>query len=216
MISNETHHQLGTLKIDPTKPLLICDVDEVIVHFTRDFEHFIAAQNLSLQANSLALAGNIYLKGNPEPIAAEQVVELIDTFFVERTRNMKPIMGAIDAIKTISKTANIVFLTNLPHTAGDDRRANLVHMGLEYPVITNSGPKGPALHNLAARTKSPVVFVDDSPAFIKSANEHAPHIHLVHFLQDERFAPHAPAFDFVSLRTNNWTTAQAHILDLIS
>jgi hypothetical protein len=216
MISNETHHQLGTLVVAPDRPLFICDVDEVIVHFTRDFENFLAEQGLLLEPSSLALAGNIYKKGTDQAIADEHVSSLIDTFFAERTRNMKPILGAIEAVHHIGENATVVFLTNLPHFAGDDRRANLAEMGLNYPVITNSGPKGPALHNLAARTKSPVVFVDDSPGFIKSANDHAPQIKLIHFLQDHRFAVHCPHFDFVSLRTDNWTSAKSHILDLMS
>jgi len=215
MISNETHHQLGNLQVNPNKPLLICDVDEVIVHFTRDFEDFLSARGLWLDPKSLALAGNVYHTGTNEVISSEQIVTLIDTFFIERTRNMKPIQGAVKSILDLSENATIVFLTNLPHFAGDDRRANLAEMGLDYQVITNSGPKGPALHNLAARTHATVVFVDDSPHFIQSAHEHAPHIKLVHFLQDHRFAAHCPHHDFVSLRTDNWMSAKSHILELL-
>lgn len=216
MISNETHHQLGTLIVDPNLPLLICDVDEVIVHFTSEFEDFLGLKDLWLDPKSLAMAGNIYKRDTTENISLEHTNSLIDTFFVERTRHMKPILGAIESVQNIGKGASVVFLTNLPHFAGDNRRANLADLGLDYPVITNSGPKGPALHNLAARTKAPVVFIDDSPNFIKSANEHAPLIKLVHFLQDHRFAVHTPHFEFVSLRTDNWVSAKSHILDLIS
>ncbi len=215
MISNETHHQLGNLQVNPNKPLVICDVDEVIVHFTRDFEDFLSARGLWLDPKSLALAGNVYHTQTKAITPAEQVITLIDTFFIERTRNMRPILGAVESVLNLSEIATIVFLTNLPHFAGDDRRANLAEMGLDYPVITNSGPKGPAVHNLADRTNAPVIFVDDSPHFIKSAHEHAPHIKLVHFLQDDRFAAHCPHHDFVSLRTDNWVSAKSHILELL-
>lgn len=215
MISSETHHQLGSLQVNPNRPLLIFDVDEVIVHFTLDFEDYLGAQGLWLEPKSLALAGNVFHTKTKEAIPAEQVSALIDTFFVERTRNMKPILGAVEAVQSLGEIATIVFLTNLPHFAGDDRRANLADMGLDYPVITNSGPKGPALHNLGARTKAPVIFMDDSPHFIQSAHEHAPHIKLVHFLQDQRFAAHCPHHDFVSLRTDNWDSAKSHILELL-
>ncbi len=215
MISNETHHQLGSLQVNPNRPLLICDVDEVIVHFTRDFEDFLSARGLSLDPKSLALAGNIFHTETQDVLPAEHVSALIDTFFIERTRNMRPILGAVESVLDLSASATIVFLTNLPHFAGDDRRANLAELGLDYPVITNSGPKGPALHNLAARTSAPVIFVDDSPHFIKSAHEHAPHIKLVHFLQDHRFAAHCDHHDFVSLRTDNWVSAKSHILELL-
>ncbi len=45
----------------------------------------------------------------------------------------------------IEKSADVIMLTNLPHEAGDDRRANLAGHGLNFPVVTNSGPKGPAI-----------------------------------------------------------------------
>jgi hypothetical protein len=216
MISEETKAQLAELKIDGNKPLLICDVDEVIVHFTSDLENYLAAQDLWLQPSSLALSGNIRRNDDNTPISMEAVSELIDAFFADRTRHMQTITGAVDALHAIDQHATVVMLTNLPHFARDDRRANLADHGLEFPVITNSGPKGPAIHNLASRTKAPVVFVDDSPGFIQSAYDHAPHIHLVHFLQDERFAAHTPHFDFVSLRTGAWQQAKPHILKLVT
>jgi FMN phosphatase YigB (HAD superfamily) len=216
MISDETKSQLAKLKVEPDRPLLICDVDEVIVHFTSDLENYIAAHGLWLQPSSLALAGNIRRTSDNLAISTEHVSDLIDDFFAKRTRHMQPIVGAVEALQHISRQASIVLLTNLPHFAGDDRRANLSDLGISFPVITNSGPKGPAINELASRTQSTVAFVDDSPGFIQSAYDHAPHIHLVHFLQDERFAAHQPPFDFVSLRTGQWLDAKPHILELFS
>ena len=70
--------------------------------------------------------------------------------------------------------------------------------------------------DLVSRTKKPAVFIDDSPAFISSAYDHAPDVHLVHFLHDERFARHIEPLDYVSLRAASWAEARPHILDLIS
>jgi hypothetical protein len=145
------------------------------------------------------------------------VARLIDRFFDERTRHMAPIDGAIDSLLHIGETADVVLLTNLPHSAGDHRRENLAGHGLPYPVVTNSGPKGPAIRDLLRRArKSSAVFIDDSPAYIASAYEHAPEVQLVHFLHDERFARHIEPLDYVSLRTASWTEAKPHILGLIS
>jgi hypothetical protein len=215
MICDETKLQLAALQIDPNRPLVISDVDEVIVHFTRDLEDFLATKNLWLNPASLALSGNIQHRETKEIISMHGVSDLIDAFFAERTRHMKPIDGAIEALQDFSKHANVVMLTNLPHFAGDDRRLNMADLGLNFTVITNSGPKGPALQNLAARTTNPVVFIDDSPMFIQSANEYVPHMNLVHFVQDERFAVHMPHHDYVDLRTPTWAEARPHILDII-
>jgi hypothetical protein len=215
MISDFTLAQLSTLTLDRNRPLLICDVDEVVVHFTQNFEDFLRQRDLWLEPTSLALNGNIKNSATGAIIPQDTVVQLIDDFFAERTRTMLPISGAVEALQHFGSLSNVVMLTNLPHFAREDRTANLRDLGLTYPVITNSGPKGPAIRNLAARSDGPVVFVDDSPNFIQSAYEHASHVHLVHFLQDERFAVHTPHFDFVSLRTGSWEKARTHVETLL-
>jgi hypothetical protein len=215
MICDETLAQLANLNIDENRPVVISDVDEVIVHFTRDLESYIAGKGMWLNPRSLALAGNILRVEDGSPVAHHDVSDLIDDFFAERTAEMQPIDGAVASLQAISQNANLVMLTNLPHFAGDARRRNLAALGLNYTVITNSGPKGPALKNIAARTKHPAVFIDDSPMFIQSAFEYVPQLNLVHFVQDERFAVHMPQPDFAHFRTPSWTAALPHILEII-
>ena len=214
MISEITQGQLATLSFTG-RPLVICDVDEVIVHFTRDFEDYIGLHGLWLDTSSFALNGNIrYRETNaaaPEPL----VSELIGTFFETRTRHMQEIDGAVSSLLDIGERADVVLLTNLPHTAGDHRRENLKSHGLPYPVVTNSGPKGPAIRNLWQRGGRPVVFIDDSPSYIASAHEFAPEVNLIHFLHDDRFSRHIDPLDYVSLRTGNWDEARAYVMRLI-
>ena len=215
MISDITQRQLETLSFT-NRPLVICDVDEVIVHFTRDFEAYMALEDLWLDTSSFSLNGNIRCRRTGDSAPNERVSGLIDRFFEERTRHMEPIDGAVEALLHIGETADVVLLTNLPHSAGDHRRANMAAHGLPFPVVTNSGPKGPAIRHLADQARQPVVFIDDSPSYIASAYEHAPDVHLVHFMHDERFARHVEPFDYVSLRTDSWSEAKPHILELIT
>ena len=215
MISDITQGQLATLSFTG-RPLVICDVDEVIVHFTRDFEDYIGLEDLWLDTSSFSLNGNIRCRRTGAPAEDMRVAALIDRFFDERTRHMETIDGAVDSLLHIGEKADVVLLTNLPHTAGDHRRANLAGHGLPFPVVTNSGPKGPAISHLRRQAgPAPVVFIDDSPSYIASAYEHAPEVHLVHFLHDERFARHIEPLDYVSLRTGRWAEAKPHILGLI-
>jgi hypothetical protein len=216
LISETTEKQLAQLQLATHRPLVICDVDEVVVHFTRDFERYLAERGLWLDAVSLALHGNIRWKDGGHPAEDSHVSDLIDSFFADRTRHMEPIDGAIESLLTISEAADVVMLTNLPHTAGDARRANLSDLGLPFPVITNSGPKGPAIKHLAAQMQGPVVFIDDSPYFISSSYEHAPDVHLIHFLHDERFARHVPEAGYVSLRTHSWQEVRPHVLGIVA
>lgn len=215
MISEITLGQLETLAFTG-RPLVICDVDEVIVHFTSDFEAYIAAHGLWLDTSSFALNGNIRNRETGEPAADTLVADMITRFFEDRTRHMEPIDGAVDSLLHIGETADVVLLTNLPHSAGDYRRENMASHGLPYPVVTNSGPKGPAIRDLLRRArKDSAVFIDDSPHYIASAYEHAPDVHLIHFLHDERFARHIEPLDYVSLRTGSWDEARPHIMGLI-
>jgi hypothetical protein len=215
VISDITLGQLSNLAFTG-RPLVICDVDEVIVHFTRDFETFIGHEDLWLDTASFALNGNIKCRRTGQPAEDGRVADLITRFFDERTRHMEPIDGAVDALLHIGEAADVVLLTNLPHTAGEQRRQNLADHGLPFPVVTNSGPKGPAIGDLLRRAgRRDAVFIDDSPHFISSAYEHAPEVHLVHFLHDERFARHIAPLDYVSLRTDSWSEARPHILGLI-
>lgn len=214
MISEITENQLATLSFTG-RPLVICDVDEVIVHFTRDFEVYLGQRGLWLDTDSFALNGNVRHLVDGSPVPNERVADLISGFFEERTRHLEPIEGAVDALLHIGEAADVVLLTNLPHSAGDYRRENLKGHGLHYPVVTNSGPKGPAIKRLAAQAKGSAVFIDDSAAFIASAYDHAPEVHLVHFLHDARFARHVAPLDYVSLRTASWDEAKPHILGLI-
>ena len=216
MMADITRDQIAALRIDPRRPLVICDVDEVVVHFTRDFERYIADIGLWLDASSFALNGNIRRATGGGAIPAAESAALIERFFADRTLHMQPIDGAVEALLGIGQQAEIVMLTNLPHQAGDDRRQNLAGHGLNFPVVTNSGPKGPAIKVLAEMVGAPAVFIDDSPGFIASARQHAPKVHLVHFLHDARFARHVAPFDFVSLRTGSWDEAGPHVLDLVN
>lgn len=215
MISEPTKQQLAALKISPTKPLIISDVDEVVVHFIQDFEDYIGKAGLSLKPGNPMDLYHIYETETEKTISPASGYDLVNEFFVHRTRDMKAITGAVEGLTALSKDATIVMLTNLPHFAGDDRRANLAMLGLNFPVITNSGPKGPALREIASRTTGPVAFIDDSQNFIQSAFDHAPHVHLIHFLHDERFAKHVPDLDYVSLRSDNWKDVQFHAARLI-
>ena len=61
-----------------------------------------------------------------------------------------------------------------------------------------------------------MVFIDDSPGFTTSAFQHAPDVHLIHFLHDERYARLVPPLDFVSLRTHTWEEVHPHVMELIA
>ncbi len=215
MISETTINQIAGLQLRSNRPLVICDVDEVVVHFTRDFEDYLAGQDLELDTSRMLFSSNIRRRKNLATLNPEDSEKAVVQFFAERTLAMKTIDGAVEALLNIEKSADVIMLTNLPHEAGDDRRANLAGHGLNFPVVTNSGPKGPAIRKITSQIKAPVVFIDDSPGFITSAFEHAPDVHLIHFLHDERYARLVPPLNFVSLRTHTCDAVHPHWMELL-
>ncbi|NJO32865.1 MAG: hypothetical protein HC869_06710 [Rhodospirillales bacterium] len=141
-----TREQLETLSIRPGSPLLICDVDEVVVHFTRDFETYLGARELELDTMSLALSGNVKHRASGVPIPDPDLQTLVTEFFMDRTLHMEPIDGAIESLQSLAEDCQIVMLTNLPHEAGALRRRNLEGHGcptLSSPTADQKAPRSP-------------------------------------------------------------------------
>lgn len=215
MISEVTIRQLAAISMDDRRPLVVSDVDDVIVHFLRAFEEYLTRQELWLDPASLALTGNIRRKSNSEALAATEVEELISRFFRDMTVQMEPIDDAVAMLTSIADHANVILLTNAPHDVAAARRQNLKSHGLTFPVITNSGPKGPAIEALSRLSDGRTVFIDDNPGFLKSAHEWVPDIVLIHFMQDLRFRRHVRNMEFVHLHTGSWQEAGSFILQTV-
>ncbi len=199
-----TEWQISKLRLDRSRPLVICDVDEVVVHFLRGLEAFLDDQGLWLDPASFALNGNIRAKNTNEPIPGAQIGGLIERFFSERTGVLEAIDGAAEALHSVSAHADVVMLTNMPDAYKQDRIENLVGHGMHYPVISNAGPKGPSVRYLSEKVKAPIVFIDDTPSNVKSVTEHAPEVHVLHFMQDHRFRRHLPELQGIIGSVDNW------------
>ena len=211
-----TRQQLAHLPATTGRPLLICDVDEVVVHFLKGLEAYLDERGLWLDPASFALNGNIRYKAGNAPLPGHELGRLLMDFFAARTRHLAAVDGAAEALTALSEHADIVMLTNLPDDFRADRIANLAGHGIAFPVVTNEGPKGPAVSAIAAERRAPVVFIDDNHGYLASARDHSPDVHLVHFLQDHRFGRHVGHFDYMSLRTDNWKEAETHVMGLIA
>ncbi len=210
-ISTTTQEQISELRLDKTRPLLLCDVDEVVVHFLQGLEGWLDRNGLWLDPASFALNGNIKHKHDNQPLEEEKVGPAIMSFFEELTRSLEVIEGAVPALHALSGHGEIVMLTNLPSQFRLERIENLASHGLTFPLVTNSGPKGPAVVAIAAEHTGPVVFIDDHTGYLKSASQHMPSANLVHFMQDERFGRHVEHEPYIHHRTDNWPDAHRHI-----
>ena len=202
---------IGQLDLAPARPLIICDVDEVVVRFLDGFERFLESEGLWLDAASFSLSGNVRRTCDGRAVTQERLEMLFQDFFPRYTASLEPVEGASEALRRLSQKCQIIMLTNLAHAYFGLRRQNLDRHDFPYPLITNQGPKGPAVRQLASNITEPVFFIDDIPQYHASVREHAPHVHLIHFIADERFARHAPVVEAAALKTAKWAEVEDYI-----
>ena len=203
--------QIDALTLSGNRPLVICDVDEVVVHFLAALEDHLHENDLWLDAVSFALNGNIRRRRDNEPIPVDELHALLRNFFHTQTENFKAIDGAIATLNGLSNRADLIFLTNLPGHYATARRKNLDAHGLTAPVLLNSGDKGPAVKHLAERANVPCFFIDDAPDHITSVIEYIPHVETVHFVHDPRFDKILDPIEGTGLRANHWDETSTHL-----
>lgn len=186
-------------------PLIICDVDEVVLHMIRHLEDYLLQQGLCFIEHKYRLTGNIAERGSHVPVAEATVKHHLHAFFDDRSGHQDMVDGADLALKDLASEWDIIFLTNLPGAHNKPIRERvLAEVGLPFPVVTNSGPKGGAASALSAGRRGPIAFIDDSPGNLKSVQASLPAAHLVHFIADERFLANSEDIPGVRLKTGDW------------
>lgn len=197
----------ATARLTPGRPLLIVDADEVILRFVDGFDRFLHGGGLFLDLSSYRLHGNVKRRQDDVPILDVEVTALLDEFRRELD-SLELVDGARDALEALRPRLDIVVLTNISPAQAVARQRNLAGLGLDLPLVANSGLKGPAVKALAARAGRPVFFVDDIPQNLASAAEEAPEIWRIHLIGDDRLKPLLPAAAQAHLRADDW--AEAH------
>ena len=215
MLSEEISNQIETLELDPDRPLVISDADEVLLQFMRQFEIYLDRNNMWIDLSSFRLQGNIKYKGSDEAVDMTNR-NIIDDFFAAETLNFSPVEGAAEALNALSKEAQIIILTNLPLAQKSERQINLSKHGMDYPVIVGSGLKGPAVKSLGEKINAPLFFLDDIPHNINSVAEYVPTSGRIHMIADPRLSKLIGAAEGASARIDQWQEAEAWILDKLT
>ncbi len=202
-LSPATRDALDRLEVG-ARPLLVVDVDEVVLRFVSHLEAFIGRQGYRLDARSFRLTGNVPRLGSCRAVPAPEVAALIAGFFAAHVHDQEPVDGAADALARLGARLDVVLLTNVPAEHASRRAARLADLGMTYPVIANDGPKGPAVARLAGALAHPLFFVDDAPTNLASVRDHATEARLVHFVDDPRYFRLAPDVPGTWLKTRDW------------
>ena len=175
-----------------SRPLLISDCDEVLLHMVAPFKAYVAEAHgvdFVMKDNDFGKAMRYAADGRQ--VEGPEIWRLLNLFFDTEMYRQHPVTGAVEGINALARHADVVILTNL----GDDRRAartqQLADHGIHARVFTNQGPKGPALRAILDEYRpSRAVFIDDLPQHHASVGEIAPDVRRLHLCAEPLIAPH--------------------------
>ncbi|MFI4933687.1 MAG: hypothetical protein ACHP7N_03640 [Caulobacterales bacterium] len=196
--------ELADLKLDPARPLVVVDVDEVLAMFMRGFERFLGGHGLEMRIDRFAIFQNIYRPGEESHLDLAAGRELFDRFFETEVEHIDPAPGAAEALRGLADSASIVILTNAPGHGREPRARWLIKHGFTYPMIVNAGPKGPPVAALAAMTSGRAAFIDDLLPHLESVATDAPAVARFQHVADERLRPLAYSAPDRHVRIDDW------------
>jgi hypothetical protein len=197
-----------------SRPLLITDCDEVLLHMVAPFAEWIdEAHDIHFDLDFANFGESLRHKATGELVPGEQIWPMLRGFFATEMHRQMPIKGAIEAVNHIAETADVIVLTNLTDDENAARRAQLKQVGLDFPVITNQGGKGEALARILDQFgPSSAVFVDDLVHQHDSVAQHAPDVWRLHMVGEPRLANRIPAAKAAHARIDDWDSAKIWIL----
>ena len=175
-----------------TRPLVISDCDEVLLHMVGPFGEWLEeAHGIRFDMSGGDFARSMKQVGPGEPVQLEDIWKHLKAFFDSEMHRQYPIEGSVSAIAVLAENADVVVLTNLQDQHRDSRARQLADHGIELRVFTNQGPKGPALQAILDEYQpSRAVFIDDLAQHHGSVAEIAPHVDRLHLCGEPRIAPH--------------------------
>jgi len=174
-----------------TKPLIISDCDEVLLHMVAHFRDWLGeSQGVTFAMESNNFAKAMRWSDSDEPVGERDIWRLLGGFFDTEMDRQLPIEGAVAGINALAEHADVVILTNLTDARQERRTRQLADHGVNARVFTNQGPKGPALAAILEEYQ-PVraVFIDDLPQHHKSAAELVPHVRRLHLCGEPMLSP---------------------------
>lgn len=194
-----------------TRPLIICDVDEVVMEFLDPFEAYLASVAHRLHADSFRLHGNIRRIADGVCATREEIQAFQETFFSTQDKWQTPAKGAGDVLGGLRGEADIVFLTAMPPRHETVRRALLDLHGFDYPMIATEEAKGPIAASLIGSRGVPAVFIDDIFTNLHSVRSHAPGCLLINLMANDAFRALAPDPGEGVAKARDWHHADALI-----
>ena len=198
-----------------SRPLLITDCDEVLLHMVSHFRDWLAdAHGIDFAIEHEDWGEALIRRDTGERVPTSEVWPFVDGFFDTEMARQTPVPGVIEALERIGQHADIVVLTNLPDHRREPRLEQLASHGIRHEVYCNQGGKGAALAAILAEHQPGVaVFVDDLSSQHGSVAKHAPHVWRLHMVAEPLVAQHRPQAAAAHARIDDWARAADWVLD---
>jgi len=198
-----------------SRPLLITDCDEVLLHMVAHFRDWLGeAHEVEFAFETGKFDDALTDRRSGEPLGKDRVWPLLGSFFQGEMHRQTLVPGALEALGRIGEVADIVILTNLPDQAHPWRVEQLAKHGIAHEVVCNSGGKGvPARAIIARYGATRAAFVDDLAVHHASVAKHAPEVHRLHMIAEPRLAPAVPPAEHAHARIDDWPTATEWLLE---
>ncbi len=200
-----------------TRPLIVCDCDEVILHMVVPFRAWLDEAHAIHFDFANGFADALRHKNTGDALDPTEVWPLLGEFFRDHMDRQGPIDGAVAALTRLQADADLVILTNIGEELGPARARQLRAVGLDAPVIGNRGGKGrPLAALLADRGDAPAVFVDDLGEQHASVAEHAPDVWRLQLVGEPEMAPHARTAPSAHARIDRWAEAEVWVRERLA
>jgi hypothetical protein len=197
-----------------TRPLLITDCDEVLLHMVAHFADWLDEEHgvhFDIESGRFDAMTD---RSTGETVPVDQLWPLLDSFFRDHMHRQTLVPGALDALTRIGEVADIVVLTNLGDEAHPWRVEQLAGHGIRHEIVCNQGGKGrPVKGIVEGRAPSSAVFVDDLAGHHSSVARHAPGVWRLHMVAEPRLAAAVPPAEDAHARIDDWPAACEWILD---
>lgn len=204
-----------------SRPLIISDCDEVLLHMVAPYRDFLdEAHGIDFVMDSNDFGKSMRYRDDGRLVEPAEIWRLLNLFFDTEMHRQQAIAGAVEGINALSNHADVVILTNLNDHRRDHRAEQLRNVGIEARVFTNQGPKGPALKAILEEYQpSKALFIDDLPQHHGSVAEMLPHVTRLHLCGEPLIAPHidcAHKAGHAHARIDDWATALPWIMERVT
>lgn len=203
-----------------SRPLIVSDCDEVLLHMVAHFRDWLHEEtDVEFQMGSADFATALRRPATGQTLDKEEIWSYLGRFFETEMHRQRPIAGAIEGINALAEHADVVILTNLTDSFQQRRRLQLADHGVHARVFTNQGPKGPALRRIIDEfAPSKAIFIDDLPQHHRSAREEVPGIVTLHLCGEPLIASHidcAHKAGHADARIDTWAEALPWLLETL-